>query len=95
MTQVVSLRRALGERAEGLGCELELHAADALGLNIDRKGATGMTLGVADFVPSTGSAAGQITGSAHKICLNSYKNQSIIERLSWQEFRFPAKSERS
>ena len=55
MTQVVSLRGALGECAEGLGCELELHAADALGLNIDRKGATGMTLGVADFVPLSAS----------------------------------------
>lgn len=93
----VSLRGALGERAEGLGCELELHATDALGLDIDRKGATAMTLGVAHFVASTGSATGQITGSTHRIFLrlacpntkvgglNSYKNQSIMERLSWQE----------
>ncbi len=43
-----------------------------------------MTFGMADFIPSFRSTAGELAGSAHKILLNSYKNQSIIEKLSWQ-----------
>ncbi len=39
---------------------------------------------MADFIPSFRSTAGELAGSAHKILLNSYKNQSIIEKLSWQ-----------
>lgn len=63
------LGRALGERAERFGSQLKLHAPDTLGLNIDREGTTGMALGVTDFITSAGSAAGQITSSAHRISL--------------------------
>jgi|GEM_PF-6607807 len=47
-----------------------------------------MAFGMANFVARFGATASEVTSSAHKILLNSYKNQSIIERLSWQESRF-------
>lgn len=47
-----------------------------------------MTFRMANFVASLGSASGELTGSAHKIGLNSYKNQSIIPIRKCQSYRF-------
>lgn len=78
------LRGCLGKCAQRFGGQAELHASETLGLHVHFEGAATVTLGVADFIPSFRSTAGELAGSAHKILLNSYKNQSIIERLSWQ-----------
>ncbi len=82
------LRGALGKRTKGFSSQFEFHATDSFGLNIDRKGATAMALGVTDFVPGFGSASGEITGSAHRSFLRYYFEYGIIPLLLWQEFGF-------
>ena len=61
------LGSALSKSAERFGGQFELHASDALGLDIDGKRTTAVTLGMADFVPSSGASASEITGSTHRI----------------------------
>ena len=71
---------------------MQFHAANPFGLDIDLESAPSMAFGVADFVAGFGTSASQITGSAHRIRLNSYRNQGIIEKLSWQVIMYPKNS---
>ncbi len=75
---VVSKLSDFRQSAHRLGGEPQLHAAQTLGLNVYLECATGMSFGMTDVVASFGSSSSQLTGSAHKVYLNSYKNQSII-----------------
>ncbi len=77
-----------GQSTHGFGRKFQFQATETLGLDIDLESATGMTFGMTDFVTSFGSASSQITGSAHKIVLNSYKNQSIIPVHKCQSSNF-------
>ena len=78
------LLRYLSESADGLGGETELHAAYALGLDVDLESAAASDVRVTPGIPRGGSAAGKLACAAHRILLNSYRNESIISLLSWQ-----------
>ena len=66
MCRALRLGGRLGQRTDGAGREPELHPADALGLEIDRKSPACVTLGMADFVTGLGSPAGKLADAAHK-----------------------------
>jgi hypothetical protein len=66
------------QSTKGLGSQAQLHATEALRLDVHLEGAATSNVGVAARITGTGSTAGQLAGAAHKSLLNSYKNQSII-----------------
>ena len=61
------LGSGLREGANRPGRKSELHPTNALGLQIDRKRTTSVTLGVADFVTGLGSPAGELADAAHSL----------------------------
>ena len=71
--------RSLGSRfrqsSDGTGRKAKLHAADAFGLEIDRKRAACVALGVADLVTGLGSPAGKLADAAH--IKNRIKNDEL------------------
>ncbi len=50
---------------DSLGRKADLHAVNALGLQVDLESPAGSDVGVAAGVPSLGSATGQFTNAAH------------------------------
>ena len=100
----------LGQGTHGFGRKFQFHATYTFGLDVYLECPASMTLGVTDFVACFGATTSQITGSAHRIAfillarntapstvdgLNSYRKESIMERLSWQESNFFSSSKLS
>ncbi len=78
------------QSADGFGRQTKLYAINAFGLNIDRKGAARLDVGVAAIIAGLGAATGQLTYSAHKslIWLLGNTRESIIDEQEWQVLMF-------
>lgn len=62
---------ALGQRADSSGRETELHPANPFGLEVNRKRATSVTFGVANFVTGLSTPARELTDAAHSSVLKA------------------------
>lgn len=55
----------LGEGTKGASRKAYFHTTNPLGLEVDRKRTTGVTLGMANFVPGLSSSTGELADTAH------------------------------
>ena len=76
----------LGQGADGAGREAQLHATDVLGLQIDRKRAAGVALGMTDLVTGLGPPAGKLADAAHT--MDRIKNDELRIMVRYEEAQY-------